>query len=270
MTSLPFRALDLELSITRTEIPPPVVPNERWIDNAGHLLAWSSQDRLQVAGTGVFCFAGDSRQVMAFVDHDVESTRVQEDFCRFVLPLVLQTRGWQVLHASAVSTPEGVVGFCGRSGAGKSTVARTWATEKHALWADDRLVLRVHNQTPETIRLPEGRTDPQVAGPAGPAQSLLTLVVLEVDDGSAASPTLDRLSPAIALTELLPHALCLDSTSSVLARQLFLTYSDLARRLPIHRLAYRQTPESAEALTAWLEERLIQKPATRSEPAHGR
>ncbi|MBI3726211.1 hypothetical protein HY251_19960, partial [bacterium] len=40
-----------------------------------------------------------------------------------VLPLVLNLRGREALHATAVRTPRGVCAFTGRAGAGKSTVA---------------------------------------------------------------------------------------------------------------------------------------------------
>ena len=58
-----------------------------------------------------------------------------------VLPLVLSHRGKLVLHASAVATPEGAVGFLGEAGQGKSTLAASFCRHGHALLTDDCLLL---------------------------------------------------------------------------------------------------------------------------------
>lgn len=56
-------------------------------------------------------------------------------------PAILAERAHLVLHASAIATPAGVVGFLGRSGLGKSTLATNLAQRfaRHA--GDDALVI---------------------------------------------------------------------------------------------------------------------------------
>ncbi len=58
-----------------------------------------------------------------------------------VIPHALALEGSAVLHASAVSTPEGALAFIGPSGAGKSSLAAGFAAEGDRLLSDDFLPL---------------------------------------------------------------------------------------------------------------------------------
>jgi hypothetical protein len=62
-----------------------------------------------------------------------------------VLPRVLNLRGREALHASAVLTPDGAVAFTGPSGSGKSTVAAELVRAGCAVLADDCLVIEEHD-----------------------------------------------------------------------------------------------------------------------------
>ena len=62
-----------------------------------------------------------------------------------VLPLVAGL-SQVVLHASAVRTPAGAIGFAGDSGAGKSTLAAAMCRRGAVLMSDDALILRPHRQ----------------------------------------------------------------------------------------------------------------------------
>ena len=59
-----------------------------------------------------------------------------------VLPLVLNLLGRDVLHATAVDTPAGVCAFIGPAGAGKSTLAASFATAGYSTFCDDCLVVQ--------------------------------------------------------------------------------------------------------------------------------
>ncbi|MBV8361701.1 MAG: hypothetical protein JO189_27755 [Deltaproteobacteria bacterium] len=59
-----------------------------------------------------------------------------------VLPLVLNLLGRDVLHATAIETPSGVCAFIGPAGAGKSTLAASFAAAGYSTFCDDCLVLR--------------------------------------------------------------------------------------------------------------------------------
>ncbi|MFZ5475948.1 MAG: hypothetical protein ACOZNI_04160 [Myxococcota bacterium] len=86
-----------------------------------------------------------------------------------VLPRVLAARGLLVLHASAVATAAGAVGFCGETGAGKSTLAASFALAGSPLVADDALViapdLTVHSTYPAVRLWPDQAV--AVAGDTG-------------------------------------------------------------------------------------------------------
>jgi len=59
-----------------------------------------------------------------------------------VLPLVLNLLGRDVLHATAVDTPAGVCAFIGSAGAGKSTLAASFAAAGYSTFCDDCLVIQ--------------------------------------------------------------------------------------------------------------------------------
>src|SRR5262245_55935428 len=73
---------------------------------------------------------------------------------RNVVPLLLQSRGIQVFHASAIRFQDGVVGLCGRSFSGKSTLAYALARRGHEVWADDSLLISATHQSVRTLKTP--------------------------------------------------------------------------------------------------------------------
>lgn len=265
--TLSRRAVDLHLTISETAEPPVVEASQPWIDARGRLFAWScgtqTAGRIEVAGVGVYCFERRSRRVRAFVRPGTASAQIEKLYREVVYPLALQTRGWQTLHASAVETRGGVVGLCGRSGAGKTTLSKAWPELTTVPWCDDALLFRTDQRRPVTRRLEV---------PAQPTRNLRAVIVLEPvparpatrDDG----PLLERLAPAAALLATLPHALCLDLENPGLARGLFDSYTDLTSICPVYRLRYRQTTEGASAVTRLLADRVSRADATA--PAAGR
>jgi hypothetical protein len=78
-----------------------------------------------------------------------------------VVPLALSTRGYVLLHASAVLTPQGALLFAGPSGSGKSTLAFGLAEAGCPLLSDD--VVRIDVNGPER---------PVMATPAYPGARL--------------------------------------------------------------------------------------------------
>ena len=58
------------------------------------------------------------------------------------LPMVLGLRGIPTLHASTVVTPRGVCGFLGPTGAGKSTLAASFAAAGYPALGDDCLAIK--------------------------------------------------------------------------------------------------------------------------------
>lgn len=68
-----------------------------------------------------------------------------------VLPLALAHRGQLLLHASAVLLPSGAIGFVGRRGRGKSTLAAAFARAGFPVLADDALLVRTTPRGPEAV-----------------------------------------------------------------------------------------------------------------------
>ena len=80
--------------------------------------------------------------------------QVQDIFKRFVTPFVLQTHGYEVIHASAVKSKAGVIGFCAHSNTGKSSIAYGMSKRGYQLWTDDTLLFEASDNYVITHRLP--------------------------------------------------------------------------------------------------------------------
>ena len=138
---------------------------------------------------------------------------------RSVLPLVVQARGTQVLHASAVTGPAGVVALCGVSTSGKSTLAAALMARGHEVVADDALAFRVEGGEATALTLPfrlrlrsssaEALGLPAIAaeGGGGGQATFSAIVILEPHDDEAA-PNLEAVNAAEAVGALMPHAYC--------------------------------------------------------------
>jgi hypothetical protein len=89
-----------------------------------------------------FTVLDDARRVDCRPRPGVPPTTLHHLLLDQVLPLVLSKRGGLVLHASAVTLPEGVIAFLGDTGRGKSTLAASLAQRGFGLVTDDCLVVR--------------------------------------------------------------------------------------------------------------------------------
>ncbi len=69
-----------------------------------------------------------------------------------VIPLVINLKGNEALHASAILTPQGVVAFAGQAGAGKSTLAGDFLKAGYTFMSDDCLTLL--QEGPEIFAIP--------------------------------------------------------------------------------------------------------------------
>jgi hypothetical protein len=97
---------------------------------------------------------------------------------RFLLDTVLQCvsliRGFEALHASAISAPEGIAAFVAAPGGGKSALAAELVRRGHSLFSDDVLAL--------------SRADGEVLAHAGPP-----LMTLAADESAAMDQMGDSL-----------------------------------------------------------------------------
>lgn len=213
---------------------------------------------LYVPNVGTFLFRHSSDEIRLVPDASARDERIQDAFHRIALPLALQLRGPQVLHASAVLIGDGVVALCGQSGAGKSTLAYALSRRDHQLWGDDAVAFDVDDGLISVQPLPfRVRLRPasaawfdDLARLKGSELSLpwqrgsstaafRALFVLRRADADAVDEMqIRRLAPADAFTAVLPHAYYLALDDEDLNRRLLSAYFALADRLPVFALCY--------------------------------
>lgn len=147
--------LELGLPARWTDQDGPVL--QRWLDNDRRLIATGGRvwDEWWVHWHGLATFwFGEAGVVRANpigpgLEHDVCDV-----FTRAIVPMVLLARGFEALHASAVMDASGVIGLCGLSGTGKSTLAMALANCGSVHFADDTVVYRVIGGEPVAVGLP--------------------------------------------------------------------------------------------------------------------
>lgn len=121
------------------EVPREAIGVPRWIQRIenGVLFAW---DRV-----GTFRIRAGQEILVTPAPHTEE--RVLRLFILGAsVSVLLQQRGYTVLHASAVSVGGNAVAFVGEKGMGKSSLAATLQVAKHPLLADDTIALVTNGQ----------------------------------------------------------------------------------------------------------------------------
>jgi hypothetical protein len=222
-------------------------------------------------GTASFRFLGDESSVVAISDAEVSPDLVEDAYFRNVLPLVMQLRGYEVLHASAVSTPGGLIVLCGVSGAGKSTFAFALSARGKQVWADDAVVLEIDSdqvvalQVPFRLSLrsdtatsvvskfaPRDQTDE--APSRTPVFALLILGPLDELNESLVDTT--QLAPTDAFTALLPHAYYFHLSDPIRKAAMLDRYMRLASSVSTFDVRYRPGLAHISAVLDEIEDRL--------------
>jgi len=134
------RGRAVELAAVRRALDPPLSFGrwfqERVLGDGRRYLRW--------AGLFEFLVAADGRRIVA--RRLPQATRMPRAFETYLLGQVLSfaliARGLEPLHATAVVVGDGVVGFLGDCGRGKSTLGAAFVRAGHVLLTDDLLVLR--------------------------------------------------------------------------------------------------------------------------------
>ncbi len=88
-----------------------------------------------------FIFIKSSKEVFYKAFKDCSQNEIEHIFFNQVLPLVLNSMGIEVLHASSILTSKGAVAFVGDSGFGKSTIATSLISQGCKLLSDDAVPL---------------------------------------------------------------------------------------------------------------------------------
>lgn len=225
-------------------------PFRTWHDQTGHACAHGYRRGPQVVmhwpALGRYIFTQGAATVDVEPVPGVSSAAVADVFDRFVLPLTLLADGFEVIHASAVVTPHGVVAFCADCEGGKSTVAFELNHLGLPQWADDAVAIRIDGARAQTWRLPfrpRLRQDAAAffgtaVGAAVPCSAIteeqapIAAVCLLRRDESAGM-RLEPLSGSAALVALLNHARVLDPDDESRRDRMLDHYLNVAASVPV-------------------------------------
>jgi hypothetical protein len=217
------------------------------------------------------------------VEPDPSASRplVIDWYRRAIAPMALQLFGMQVVHASAVLTAGGVVGFCAHSQTGKSTLAYGFGRQGYELWADDALAFDVVDGDaralpfPCSIRLrPESasyfgvgrRLDPPELGPdsrisvGGPGEPLAGICLLtRRPSGDRGPVAIRRLTALEIVPRLLPQAYCFTLLGEERKRRTLETYLALTASVPVYEVRFAVALDELPELMAAIETTVFRK-----------
>ena len=247
----------LELSIAPPHTASPSISDpsaagvEVWRQHDGAIAAYGGSAGhahwMRVPGAGTFTFANSAPTVTAFPDPGVRLAVVEDAFRRSVLPMALQARGQEVLHASAVAGARGVFGLCAVSETGKSTLAYALSRRGYDVWADDALAFELADDGVTALSLPFSLylrprsaeyfgipADAPAAVHGGDRRADLAalFVLVRAADDRAREPV-RRLPQSDAFTAVLAHGYCFSLADVERKRAMMDAYLQLVTRVPI-------------------------------------
>ncbi|MGC2186478.1 MAG: hypothetical protein WA637_24640 [Terriglobales bacterium] len=217
---------------------------------------------------GDFLISRDGRDIRCRPRPGTPPSTIRHLFLDQIVPLVLSRRESLVLHASAILTPQGVIGFVGKSGQGKSTLAACFGQSGFRLLSDDYLVLRrraddwvaipsypgvrlwpetsdgifsVPPQSTEIAHYTDKRrvSDPALVPFAEGASALRCLYFLnDESDAFPPEPAVFPLRPREAFLKLVSCAFTLDVRDKVQLERQFVAIGQITTQLPCFRLEY--------------------------------
>jgi hypothetical protein len=238
--------IDPSLDVSNLTPGPDAVP---WTTEDGetHAICEKYNDLPQVLlpRIGIIRVTDDSGKMVGTVNHPAKIPVLEEVYYRFALPMILQSAGAEMIHASAVRVESGVVAFCGTSGTGKSTLSYSLARRNHPHWADDAVVFLPGDAAFEALRLPF-RPRVEVALPEQlnlisgvELAPLAAIVVLQrhaggLVDSAVFHAEVRRLSAAEAFRAVLPHIYSFILSDPRRNALMMSRYFDIAARLPVY------------------------------------
>lgn len=223
-----------------------------------------SQYILAFCELATFFVSSDAKEVFCRPERATPSETVRHLFLDQVVPLLLSAWGKLVLHASGVVGSQGTIAFIGVAGAGKSTMAASFAADGYSVLTDDCLIiepgracfavranypgLRLWPETANAV-LGEGLKTSEVAHytskrrivapqeqpEVAPLRRLYLLAEPEV--GSSAI-SIETLPPAEAFIELVKYTFRLDVSDRKKLAEEFGPFSRLVTAGYVKRLRY--------------------------------
>jgi hypothetical protein len=258
----------MKLSIKRTDaaMPPPAVTEnprvEIWRDIRGSISAYAEvlddQHWMHLPGLASFRFSSFGGEISATVHRAVREDVVLDAYHRKILPMALQVRGREVLHASAVRSSNGVTALCGFAETGKSTIAYGLSRRGYRLWADDTVVFEISGggglaiSLPFDMRLrppsaalfdvdatPRPVANPDRTSPTSETVPLVAVCVLRRAHGPAPPVTVRSLSSGHALEAVLKHAWCFVPLEIGRKRLMISHYLELIAKVPVFDVCFQ-------------------------------
>lgn len=246
-----------------------------WYDGDGRECGRASVDQphrwLEWQPAGLFRFDLSDHVVDAWPAEGIEPDGLRYAFVHEVEPLVLQARGWQALHASAVAADGRATAFCGVSGSGKSTIAYAMTQRGRQHVSDDHLIIEV---TDEEIQVLPRAFDASLRSASAahfnthavhavyssPVCQLTAVAIVQQVADLDEPFVIEPVAPAEAFVALLPHVHCFDSRDRGEMARVTEDYLALVERLPIYRLRYRPSFAVLPRLLDAVDERCFPQP----------
>jgi len=282
------QTFDLALAPVGAWLPPPLDTEspdiDLWRDNDGKVCAYGgSLDGMcwmHLPGVATFRFSLASPQITAIADASATRGAIVDAYYRTLLPLALQARGTEVLHASAVRIRGRVVALCGIKETGKSTIAYALSQRGYSLCADDAVPFTTSSDVVHALRLPFTiRLRPSSVAffktnrmrekqcPARDAQTrvaltperLGTIFVLQRNPPglSTASPSVSRLTASSAFVSALTHGYCFSLRDQSQRARMVRNYLDLAAKVPVFEVRFGAGLKWLPAITSAIEETIM-------------
>lgn len=254
-----------------------LIPNSHWLvstasPNGAPWLFWAKVDcgyLLRFHGLADFLVDSEGRDIACvYAASGVSVATLRHLVIDHVLPRVLNLRGLDALHATAVVIKNRVCAFVAEAGTGKSTLAASFHLAGYPAFCDDCLVLRDTHPLTVLPAYPGVRLWEQsfhaLGGSAavlgvpvaqytaktrqlGSAESfraeplpLARIYLLQRNDQSEraaeSSPQLENLKPGVALPALIAGTFPLDITDRAMLARHFRLLSRAAAEMPVRRL----------------------------------
>jgi len=140
------------MAAARDQQPVGVAPFHRYLLEDGTV--WTEFYRpgrgylLRFPGLADFDVSADGTEVVAHPVHGTDPATVEHLYLNQLVPLALSRQERPAFHASVVAVPRGCVAFLGRTGAGKSTLAASFALSGAAFLTDDALIIDESQTSP--------------------------------------------------------------------------------------------------------------------------
>jgi predicted ATPase len=245
-----------------------------WLDGDGGVCARIFRDGqsrwIDWPALGLFGVSPHSSTIHVWPVDGVHSRILFDFFERRLQPIILQGRGCQTLHASAVEIDSVAVALAGPSGSGKSTLAYALHRHGHAQLADDALVIDMTAEPPVVLALPFA---PELRGAArallddsdAPAERALrdrslplgAIVLLDRSAANQTAPTVEPISGPAACVSVMSHAHVFDSADD---ERLVTAYARLVNAVPVFRVTYRQDLSDLPNLCAAVRSLIVNVP----------